>query len=341
MRYSQAEKMEVIRLVEGSPLSVKQTLAELAINRSTFYSWYRRYQEHGYDGLANEYHPPRQFWNEIPPWEKQRVVEMALEHPELSPRELACYITDKRGYYISESTVYRILKAHDLVTSPLYTVISAHEKFPQPTKAVNELWQTDFTFFKVVYWGWYYLSTVLDDYSRFILAWRLCQGMSTEDVKLTLNDAILFTGIRHVTVVHRPRLLSDNGPCYISKVLSAYLEKEGIGHTRGKPYHPMTQGKIERYHRSMKNLILLDHYYSPSELEDQIRIFVDYYNNRRYHEALKNVTPADMYYGRDLEVLERRGQIKQKTMLLRRKQNHTLRLAEKAGKVYMSSETLS
>jgi putative transposase len=100
---------------------------------------YSRYHEHGYDGLANDYHPPRQFWNDIPPWEKQRVVEMALEHPELSPRELACYIKDKRGYYISESTVYCILKTHDLVTSPLCTVISAHEKFPQPTKAVNEL----------------------------------------------------------------------------------------------------------------------------------------------------------------------------------------------------------
>jgi transposase InsO family protein len=142
-------------------------------------------------------------------------------------------------------------------------------------------------------------------------------------------------------VVNRPRLLSDNGPCYISKALSGYLEEEGISHTRGKPYHPMTQGKIERYHRSMKNLILLEHYYSPSELEDQIRIFVDYYNNHRYHEALKNVTPADVYYGRDLKILERREQIKQKTMLLRRKQNHTLRLAEKAGKVYMGAETLS
>jgi transposase InsO family protein len=268
-------------------------------------------------------------------------VETALEHPEKSPRELSCYITDKRGYYISESTVYRILKAHDLVTSPLYTVISAHEKFPQPTKAVNELWQTDFTFFKVVYWGWYYLSTVLDDYSRFILAWRLCQGMSADEVTLTLNDAILFAGIRYVTVVNRPRLLSDNGPCYISKALSKYLDEEGIGHTRGKPYHPMTQGKIERYHRSMKNIILLDHYYSPPELENQIRIFVDYYNNNRYHEALNNVTPADVYYGRDLEVLKRRGQIKQKTMLLRRKQNRTLRLAEKAKKVYIDAETIS
>ena len=124
-----------------------------------------------------------------------------------------------------------------------------------------------------MHWGWYYLSTILDDYSRFILAWRLCEGMSADDVKLTLDDAILFTGIRNVKVISRPRLLSDNGPCYVSKALNNYLEEEGIGHTRGKPYHPMTQGKIERYHRSMKNIILLEHYYSPSELEDQISVF--------------------------------------------------------------------
>lgn len=340
-RYSQAEKMEIIRMVEGSSLSVKQTLQEMAINRSTFYNWCRRYEEGGYDALASQCHPPRQFWNEIPPWERQRVVETALEHPEKSSRELAWHITDKQGYYISESTVYRILKAHDLITSPLYTVISAHEKFPQPTRAVNELWQTDFTFFKVMYWGWYYLSTILDDYSRYILAWRLCQGMSADDVKLTLNDAILFTGIRHATVVNRPRLLSDNGPCYISGVLKGYLEEERIGHTRGKPYHPMTQGKIERYHRSMKNIILLEHYYSPSELEDRIGVFVDYYNNHRYHEALNNVTPADVYYGRDRDILEKRKQIKQKTMRLRRKQNRFLNLEKRAGKVYMNTETIS
>ncbi len=101
-------------------------------------------------------------------------METALSYPEKPPRELAWYITDKMGHYISESTVYRILKAHDLVTSPVYIVISAHEKFPQPTKTVNELWQTDFTFFKVMHWGWYYLSTILDDFSRFILSSRLC-----------------------------------------------------------------------------------------------------------------------------------------------------------------------
>jgi transposase InsO family protein len=208
-------------------------------------------------------------------------------------------------------------------------VIDALDKFPHPTRAPNELWQTDFTYFKVVQWGWYYLSTILDDYSRFILAWRLCTGMAADDVKHTIEDAIRFTGIREPKVVHRPRLLSDNGPCYISKALGGYLEGEGIRHTRGKPYHPMTQGKIERYHRSMKNILLLDNYYYPSELEYYIGVFVDYYNNHRYHEALNNVTPADVYYGRDREVLTKREQIKKKTMLLRRKENCGFRLAQK------------
>jgi len=327
MRYGQSEKMEVIRIVENSPLSVKQTLAELNINRSTFYKWYKQYQEGGYEALENRYRPPKQFWNAVPPWEKKKVVAIALKHPEMSPRELACYITDKRKYYLSESTVYRILKAHDLVTSPVYTVVTALDTFPHPTKAPNQLWQTDFTYFKVVHWGWYYLCTILDDYSRYILAWRLCSGMATDDVKQTLADAIRFTGVGNPKVLHRPRLLSDNGPCYISKALGSYLEQEGIGHTRGKPYHPMTQGKIERYHRSMKNILLLENYYSPSELEYHIEIFVHYYNNYRYHEALNNVTPADVYYGRDREILTRREQIKKKTLLLRRRQNCSLRLA--------------
>ena len=179
----------------------------------------------------------------------------------------------------------------------------------------------------MVHWGWYYLSTVIDDYSRFILAWRLCSGMAADDVKQTLEDAIGFTGIRNPTVLHRPRLLSDNGPCYVSKALRVYLDKEGIRHTRGKPFHPMTQGKIERYHRSMKNILLLENYYSPSDLENQIRLFVDYYNYHRYHESLNNVIPADVYYDRDKKILQRREQIKRKTMLMRRRQNCGLRLA--------------
>jgi len=219
------------------------------------------------------------------------------------------------------------LKAHDLVTSPIYTVVTALEKFPYPSRAPNELWQTDFTWFKVVHWGWYYLCTILDDYSRYILAWRLCTGMAAEQVKQTIGEAIRFTGVGDPKVWHCPRLLSDNGPCFVSKALREYLEQQGMGHTRGKPYHPMTQGKIERYHRSMKNILLLEHYYSPSELEDQIAIFVDYYNNERYHEALNNLTPADVYHGRDREILTRREQTKKRTMLLRWRHHNALKLA--------------
>jgi transposase InsO family protein len=318
MRHSQSEKSEIIQVVEGSALGVKRTLRELDINRSTFYEWYRRYREGGDEALAAKPSQERRFWNAIPPWVKKKVVETALEHLDKSPRELAWHLTDTQGYFISESSVYRILKANDLITSPTYTVLSAKDKFDQPTTRVNQLWQTDFTYLKVIHWGWYYLSTVLDDYSRYILAWRLCSGMSAEDVKATIDDAIAVSGVDHVYVNHRPRLLSDNGPCYISGELKQYLADQGFTHTRGKPYHPMTQGKIERYHRSMKNILLLDNYYCPEDLTAQIGAFVDHYNHRRYHESLGNVTPADVYHGRATAILEQRARTKRETINQRR-----------------------
>jgi len=255
----------------------------------------------------------------FPPDVKQKVVKTALEHLDKSPRQLAWYLTDTQGYYISESSVYRVLKANDLITSPNYTVLSAKDKFDQPTTRVNQLWQTDFTYLKVIYWGWYYLSTVMDDYSRYILAWRLCSGMSTYDVKQTLDLAIAESGVEHVYVRHRPRLLSDNGPCYISSELKRYLSDQGLTHTRGRPFHPMTQGKIERYHRSLKNVLLLDNYYCPDDLKAEIEAFVEYYNFQRYHESLDNVTPADVYTGRAVRIIEQRERIKERTMKLRKR----------------------
>jgi len=122
----------------------------------------------------------------------------------------------------------------------------------------------------------------------------------------------------------RPRLLSDNGSCYVSGDLKEFLAEQSITHVRGKPLHPQTQGKIERYHRTMKNIIKLEYYYSPEELETHIAEFVYYYNNQRYHESLNNVTPADVYFGKDQEILARREIIKQRT-LLKRKLNFELK----------------
>ncbi|MGK0419013.1 MAG: transposase InsO family protein [Halopseudomonas sp.] len=312
----------IIRLVEQSSLSVKQTLARLDIHRSTFYAWLKRYEAGGIDALEDRKPIPRSAWNKLPDDEQVAIVDLALEKPALSPREIAVTYTDEKERFVSESTVYRLLKARDLITSPAYILMQAGDKFQHPTTRVNEMWQTDFTYCKIIGWGWYYLSTILDDYSRFILAWRLCTTMAASDVSDTLDDALSFTGLDQVKVKHKPRLLSDNGPSYIASDLADYLDDKGMDHTRGRPYHPQTQGKIERWHRSLKNQILLENYYLPGDLEQRIGEFVDYYNHERYHESLNNLTPADVYYGRGQQVLDRREQIKLNTLAMRRKMHY-------------------
>ena len=187
------------------------------------------------------------------------------------------------------------------------------------------LWQTDFTYFKIIGWGWYYLSTVLDDYSRCIAAWRLTTTMVTSDVTDTLEDALKVTWLKHAHVHHKPRLLSDNGPCYIGGELKRWLNDHQIEHTRGAPYHPMTQGKIERHHRSMKNVAKRENYYYPWQLEKAIADWVQHYHHERYHESLDNVTPSDVYQGRRDNILDQRAIIKSRTMMRRKVQN--LRLA--------------
>jgi Integrase core domain len=152
----------------------------------------------------------------------------------------------------------------------------------------------------VIGWGWYYLSTVLDDYSRYIIAWKLCTTMRADDVTDTLELALVASGCDSAKVVNKPRLLSDNGSSYISSDLAEWLKDRGIAHVRGAPCHPQTQGKIERWHQTLKNRILLENYYLPGDLEAQIAPFVEHYNHRRYHESLQNLTPADVYFGRGL-----------------------------------------
>jgi len=321
IRRSEAEKREIIHLVEHSALSVKKTLDELQVPRSTFYRWYKQYLEEGEEGLVDHRPNPHQIWNRIPQEVKQQVVELALEHPDRSPRQIAWLFTDQKGYFISESSAYRILKSFDLVESPAFQVMSAAEKYSHPTKKMHELWQTDFTYFKIQGWGWYYLSTVLDDFSRYIIAWKLTTSMSSSDVQDTLLMALASTGLDQALVEHRPRLLSDNGSCYVSGELRTFLESRHMEHTRSAPYHPMTQGKIERYHRSMKNIVNLQNYFLPSQLETEIASFVNYYNHQRYHESLDNLTPADIYFGRAKEVLTKRDQIKKRTLQQRRLQN--------------------
>jgi len=318
MRYPASEKLEIIRLVEGSHLSARLTLAKLGIPRTTFYRWYDRYLQRGEAGLQDQSPKPKHAWNRIPDEVRHKVVKLALEETELSPRELAVTFTDTESYFVSEASVYRVLKAHDLITSPAFIVIKAASEFKDKTTAINQLWQTDFTYLKVLGWGWFYLSTILDDYSRYIISWKLCTNMRTEDVTDTLDLALQASGCDQVHVVHKPRLLSDNGSSYVSGDLAEWLQDKGMKHSRGAPYHPQTQGKIERWHQTLKNRILLENYFLPGDLEAQIEAFVDLYNHQRDHESLNNVTPADVYFGRDKAILQQRERIKRKTLEARR-----------------------
>ena len=304
MRYPASEKLEIIRLVDQPHLGVRPTLKKLGIPKTTFYRWYDRYVAFGEAGLEDRSSNPGQVWNRIPDNVRQEIIDLALEETQLSPRELAVTFTDTRRYFVSEASVYRLLKAHDLITSPAFIVIKAADEFRDKTSAPNQLWQTDFTYFKVIGWGWFYLSTILDDYSRYIIAWKLCTTMKAGDVTATLKLALEASGCNHANIVHKPRLLSDNGSSYISGDPAEWLEGQGMSHVRGAPYHPQTQGKIERWHQTLKNRILLENYYLQGDLENQISVFVDHYNNHRYHESIGNVTPADAYFGRHTAIIE-------------------------------------
>jgi transposase InsO family protein len=314
MRCPAAEKLEIIRLVERSHLPVRRTLRHLGVPPATFYRWYDRHQTGGPEALADRPSRPGRVWNRIPDATRERIVELALAEPELSPRELAVRFTEQRRYFVSEASVYRLLKAHDLVTSPAFVVVKAADEFHTKTTAPNQLWQTDFTYLKVIGWGWLYLSTVLDDHSRYVIAWKLCTTMAASDVTDTLELALAASGCTTARVRHRPRLLSDNGPSHIAGDLADWLAERHIEHTRGAPCHPQTQGKIERWHQTLKNRILLENYYLPGELEAQIAAFVDHYNHRRLHESLNNLTPADVYFGRGPAILQERERIKRQTI---------------------------
>jgi len=229
MRYPASEKLEIIRLVEESALPVRQTLEKIGIPRATFYRWYDLYQAGGPEALDDRHPKPDRVWNRIPDDVRERIIKLALEESALSPRELAVRFTDTEGYFVSEASVYRLLKAHDLIASPAFIVMKAADAFKDKTTAPNQLWQTDFTYLKVIGWGWFYLSTVLDDFSRYIIAWKLCTTMKAEDVTATLEMALDAAGLDKARIHHRPRLLSDNGSSYISEDLAKWLKRHDMG----------------------------------------------------------------------------------------------------------------
>ena len=312
---STEEKADILRMVETMSRRKRQALMILGIPKSSYYRWRQGQTDSGHRKRA---------WNRITPDEEGRILAAAIESPDLSSRQLAVWITDNVGFAVSESTVYRILRREGLVKCQEIQLLAAKEYHTKTTNP-HQLWATDASYFRVAGWGYYYLVTVMDDYTRYILAWKLQKDMSANSLIEVVQEAVDATGMTDVPVEDRTNLLSDNGTGYLSRSFRDYLHLVGIRHILAAPFHPQTNGKLERYHQSIKKEVNQLLYEAPSQLEKAIADFVDYYNYRRYHKALGNVTPADVLYGKREQILQRRKEVQIQTINRRRDYNQGFR----------------
>jgi len=321
------DKRGILALVADSGLPRRRALAELGLPRSTYYRWLKRQREGWLEDRKGGSPIP---WNKLRPEEGERILAEARASPQLSSRQLALRLVDVEGMYVSESTVYRLLKQEGLIKPAEIKGFKAGKEYHRKTKRPNQLWATDCAHIRVIGWGWYYLITVMDDYSRFILAGDLKNNMAAGSLIDVVQQAVDLTGMTDVPVENRTVLLSDNGPGYLSRQFNDYLSLVDIKHVVASPYHPQTNGKIERYHRSIKGEINLVPYEMPSKLREAIQGFVQYYNYHRYHEGLGNVTPYDVYTGRHVQIIKKRKEVKSRTLQERRSYNKTIR-EQKSG----------
>jgi len=317
-----AEKRMILALVAGSGLPRRRALEHLGLPGSTYYRWLKRQGEGRLQDKKGGSPVP---WNKLKPEEEANILATARASPELSSRQLALKLVDTEGRYVSESTVFRVLKREGLIKPAEIVGFKAGKEYHRKTKRPNELWATDCSHIKVFDWGWYYLVTVMDDYSRFILAWELKSDMAAGSLIDVVQKAVDATGMTDIPVEERTVLLSDNGAGYVSRQFGEYLRLVGVRHIVASPYHPQTNGKIERYHRSLKGEINLLPYDMPGELEKAIAVFIEYYNYRRYHEGLGDVTPYDVYTGRHTEIIQKRKEAKERTLQGRKDYNRAAR----------------
>lgn len=315
-----AKRAGLIEALADSGYGRASKLRALGIPRSTFYNWRRRYLEDGVGGVERGRPVSRRSWNKLREEELAAILEVALAEPELSPRLIAVKVTDERGFCVSEATVYRRLKERSLVKPRPAERAPAAQEWRHKTAGPDEIWQSDATNFLIPGWGYYKAIPVIDDYSRRLLALPLrpdeTSGSISDAVELARQEA---NGLGHA-LKEPPTLLTDNGAGFVGKELAKYLRYHDMRHIFGKPYHPQTQGKVERFNRKLKDKVCLTVYYSPVDLERELRRAMAEYNATP-HEALGNVSPDDVYAGRRDEILKRRAELKRLTLENRKRYN--------------------
>jgi len=264
----------------------KQTLIRwIGISRSKFYDWQKRY------GKLNEHNHwiPRDFW--LQAWEKQAIVNYFLDHPGQGYRRLTYMMLDADIVAVSPSSTYRVLSQAGLLRRWNESRTSSKGTgFQQPLKQ-HEHWHMDISYINVA-GTFYYLCTVLDGYSRFIVHWEIRESMTEADVEIVLQRA------KEAFPDVHPQIISDNGPAFIARDFKEFIRLSGMTHVRTSPYYPQSNGKVERWHQSLKRECIRPK--TPLTLEEARRVVGGYvyrYNTERLHSAIGYITPWDKLRG--------------------------------------------
>jgi transposase InsO family protein len=282
-------------LSERAELKTKNIVGWLGIAKGKFYDWRKRY------GKVNEHNGriPRDFWLEE--WERQAILDFHERHPDEGYRRLAFMLLDEGLVAVSPSSVYRVLRAAGRLERWRSKPSRKGTGFTQPI-GPHEHWHTDIAYLNIC-GTFYYLCSVLDGFSRYVLHWEIRESMRETDVEIVLQRAL------ELYPSATPRLISDNGPQFVSRDLKEFIRISGMTHVRTSPYYPQSNGKIERWHKTLKQTTIRPK--APSTLEEAREIvgsFVDYYNNVRLHSGIGYITPADKLAGREKEIWDLRDQ---------------------------------
>ena len=295
---------------EKTGITTSRFIGWIGIFQSTYYRWVKRY------GKVNEHNAwiPRDWW--IEDWEKEAIKEFYLSHRDDGYRRVTYMLLDADIAAVSPSSVYRVLKEKGLLQRWNSKPSSKGTGFHGPVRA-HEHWHIDVSYINIK-GTFYYLTSILDGYSRYIVHWELRESMTEEDVEIVLQRA------RERYPEERPRIISDNGPQFIARDFKEFIRISGMTHVRTSPYYPQSNGKIERWHQSLKRECIRPQ--TPLDLEDARRLvgmFVEYYNTVRLHSAIGYITPKDRLEGREKEIFtdrDRKLAVARETRMARRKE---------------------
>lgn len=276
-------------------IPAKRFVAWIGIGESKYFAWKKRY------GKVNEHNSwiPRDHWLE--PWEREAILSFYAQYSLEGYRRLTYMMLDRDVVAVSASSVYRVLSGAGLLKPWSKKTSSKGAGFKQPLRP-HEHWHVDVSYLNIR-GTFFYLTSVLDGFSRAIVHHEIRTSMTQGDIQIVIERA------REAFPEARPRIISDNGPQFIARDFKAYVRERGMDHVKTSPYYPESNGKIERYHRTLKTECIRPK--TPLSLEDAQRVvaeFVDYYNEVRLHSAIGYVTPMDRLYGRDVAIFDARDQ---------------------------------